>query len=137
MTNPLRCPAPNPEVAIPVRVYYNLKQHNWSIQDRRTGRVIDHLALLTIRNAKFVVRPAGHAKVNMTGVKNVHSFVVGEWDGTNYVPEWDSSTHKRVRYNPFQMRHFIVVDTAQRAFKADEVVMYSDRAVYAKGLDTA
>ena len=132
--NPLVCPKPDPTTSIPVRVYYNLRSKLWSVQDRRTCRVVDHLALLTVRNAKFVVRPAGRQKVLDTKVKNVHAFVVGEWDGTSFVPEIDATTHEKVGYNPFRSAHFETKPEGAPVESADEVVMFADRSVFAKGL---
>ena len=46
-----------------VRMYWNLHKKIWSVQDCKTGRVTDHVTALTLADAKFVVRPAGRAKV--------------------------------------------------------------------------
>ena len=43
------------------RLYWNLHKKKWSIQDRKTGRVRQHVTALTMYDAKFVVRPAGQA----------------------------------------------------------------------------
>ena len=59
------------------RLYWNLHKKKWSLQDRQTGRVAHHVTAYTMYDAKFVVRPAGQAKVRREGKKNVHAFAVG------------------------------------------------------------
>ena len=59
------------------RLYWNLHKKKWSLQDRKTGRVRQHVTAFTMYDAKFVVRKAGQAKVRSEGRKNVHAFAVG------------------------------------------------------------
>ena len=40
-----------------VRVYWNLHKHCWSVQNRKTGRVVRHVQACTLADVKFVVRP--------------------------------------------------------------------------------
>ena len=61
-----------------VEVYRNLHKNCWSVRDTKTGRVVKHVDFIAIHNAKFVVRPAGRAKVLKEQRKNVHAFVRGE-----------------------------------------------------------
>ena len=62
-----------------VEVYYNLHKNVFSV--RHKGRVIQHTKMAVIKDAEYVVRPAGRAKVLREGKKNVHAFVRGEWLG--------------------------------------------------------
>ena len=60
-----------------VRVYWNLHKKCWSIQDAKSGLVIDHRYDVTLEQAKFVVRKGGQKRVRDEGKKNVHAFAVG------------------------------------------------------------
>ena len=91
-----------------VEVYRNLHKNVWSVRDKRTGRVIDHQERVVIRNARFVVQPAGRAKVLREQRKNVHAFVRGTYAGTHWRPcgpFWALFTGK-VSYNPYKAGHF-------------------------------
>ena len=87
-----------------VRVYWNLHKNVWSIQDCKSGLVIDHKKnLLLDDGAKFVVRKGGQKRVRNEGKKNVHAFAVGYVYTGDCIPyakdrlylDWD-----RVKYNP-------------------------------------
>ena len=60
-----------------VRVYWNLHKNVWSIQDCKSGLVIDHMNDLVLEDAKFVVRKGGQKRVREQGKKNVHAFAMG------------------------------------------------------------
>ena len=60
-----------------VRVYWNLHSKIWSVQDSRSGLVIDHVSHISLEDAKFVVRKGGQERVRREGKKNVHAFAVG------------------------------------------------------------
>ena len=60
-----------------VRVYYNIREKCFSVQDYKTGLVIEHTDSLFFTNAMFVVRKSGNEKVKREGRKNVHAFVNG------------------------------------------------------------
>ena len=89
-----------------VRVYWNLHKGCWSVQDRKTGRVVKHVEACTLADVKFIVRPAGREKVRREGKKNVHAFAVGyivENNDNNFNPiDWD-----RVKYNPYTDDYFM------------------------------
>ena len=61
-----------------VDVYKNLHKDIWSVRNRKTGRVITHKKLVHVRDASFVVQPAGRNKVLAEKRKNVHAFVRGQ-----------------------------------------------------------
>lgn len=122
-----------------VRCYWNLHRGLWSVQDTKTGRVVDRLAHLTVTDATFVVRPAGREKARREGKKNVHAFVVGEWDGTSWVNE-DAGQHAGydfITYNPFKYDRFTIPETGEEPNRAEEVALFASRRVWGKGLDTA
>ena len=61
-----------------VQVYWNLHRQCYSV--RQSGRVIDHVDSIILRDVRFNVAPAGRDKVRATGVKNVHATVTGYID---------------------------------------------------------
>ena len=58
-----------------VQVYYNIRRGDYSV--RQSGRVINHVDSIVLRDVRFNVAPAGRDKVRETGVKNVHATVTG------------------------------------------------------------
>jgi hypothetical protein len=88
-----------------VEVYRNLHKNVWSVRDKRTGRVIDHAERVVIRDARFIVQPAGRAKVLREQRKNVHAFVRGTYAGTYWRP-YRSLGADKVSYNPYKAGHF-------------------------------
>tara|TARA_R110000764_G_scaffold110791_1_gene197477 strand:+ start:261 stop:686 length:426 start_codon:yes stop_codon:yes gene_type:complete len=88
--------------------YFNLHKRLFSVRDRRNGKVFAHAKTLTLFDAKFVVQPAGRAKVLREKKKNVHAFVRS--DSTTHIDVgheiyWDFSL-KKVKYNPYEGNTF-------------------------------
>ena len=86
-----------------VRVYWNLHRNLFSIMSMKTGRVIGHAEAVSLKNANFVVRPGGRAKVLREKRKNVHAFVIGELTTDSL----DEGVH--VSYNPYETATFVDV----------------------------
>ena len=105
-----------------VRMYWNLHKNIWSVQDCRTGRVTNHVNALTLADAKFVVRPAGRAKVLREGKKNVHAFAVGTISLKNGIAT--VLTGRPVTYNPYKNDTFVFVDTGEPVTEAHAISMY-------------
>lgn len=87
-----------------VRVYYNLNKKCLSVQYK--GKVIQHTTSIYLENVKFIVRPAGRAKVLKEKRKNVHAFV----EGDVYVPSV-AYYPTQVSYNPYKLGTFYEVET--------------------------
>jgi len=68
------------------------------------GRVIDHAPRVDLLNAKFVVRPAGRARVIREKRKNVHAFVEG--DMVHYSLLDNYSRVGKIEYNPYRSGSF-------------------------------
>ena len=96
-----------------VEVYWNLHKKLYSV--RQSGKVVDHLPALIIKKPRFVVQPAGNAKVVNTGVKNVHAFVRGAIEQRRF---WWGDELKLVNYNPFQGSYFYYADTKTQIVEA-------------------
>ena len=99
-----------------VDIYWNLHKLCWSI--RRRGLLIAHAREVTLANARWVVQPAGQAKVRREQCKHVHAFARGHL--VEFTPVGEQSAEPRaqavdecttsVRYDPyttdtFQARH--------------------------------
>ena len=87
-----------------IRAYYNLHRKCFSVQDYKTGLVIEHTDKLFVTNAMFVVRKSGNERVKKEGKKNVHAFVNGirqsKWQNTDHCNNYE------VKYNPYTMDFF-------------------------------
>ena len=134
-----------------VDVYRNLHQKCFSIRSREKdtyGKVIARAQNVAVRNAKFVVQPAGREKVVRTGTKNVHAFVRGDlvtdvspedaWHSIPLEDEW------AIFYWPKQWAYFLggkLIDGVSdglgfvKANKAKVVLLTGGRHVKAKGVE--
>jgi hypothetical protein len=120
-----------------IEIYFNLHKKVFSI--RHKGKVIDHATTVTVLNPKFVVQPAGRAKVLRDRVKNVHAFVRTDslWttenvdtlskldpkdDLSSYIP-----THvERVKYNPYMADTFVSCATGDAIHEAEMAYLAID-----------
>lgn len=87
-----------------IRAYYNLHKKCFSVQDYKTGKVVEHTDKLYLSNALFVVRKSGNERVKKEGRKNVHAFVNGVRQ-----PKWIAphlNVYQEVKYNPHTMDYF-------------------------------
>jgi hypothetical protein len=99
-----------------IEVYRNLHKKCFSV--RHKGKVVGYLQdseQLSLTNVKFVVQPAGRAKVLRENKKNVHAFVRGEYTGfiNNLIEEMNFGPFhdldfSNVSYNPYKSDKFIV-----------------------------
>jgi hypothetical protein len=99
-----------------VQVYYNIRRGDYSV--RQSGRVIDHVERIVLRDVRFNVAPAGRDKVRATGVKNVHATVSG------YVVDNPKQAIPEdfVSYNPFKYDQFVkITSNGYDGFYADPV----------------
>ena len=93
-----------------VDVYRNLHKNVWSVRNRATGRVRQYADKFVVRNAKFVVQPAGRAKVLREQRKNVHAFVRGTY-GTPHFHGLNRDRYSiEVSYNPYKAGSFLDTD---------------------------
>lgn len=114
-----------------VFVYFNLHKKCWSVkalEGPRKGRVIQHAAIIALRNVTFKVSEAGRQRVLREKKKNVHAGAVG------YTIPLVYSFHPvdgltKVSYNPYKTGHFVnketnePIHTAQYAYLIDKTVM--------------
>lgn len=100
-----------------VQVYFNLHTHRFSV--RQGGRVVMHTDALNLYDARFLVRPAGRAKVLATGQKNVHAFVTGLMRDYSM----DRMVEVPVTYNPYKFATFVSREDQTPVLAADYVVL--------------
>ena len=98
-----------------VEVYYNL--HKKCLSVRKRGLVVDHVNSILLKNARFVVQPAGRKRVLKEKRKNVHAFVRGERVA---VASFDGKS-ERITYNPYKYKSFVSIETGKPVFKKDIV----------------
>tara|TARA_R110000751_G_scaffold24133_1_gene66042 strand:- start:101 stop:472 length:372 start_codon:yes stop_codon:yes gene_type:complete len=114
-----------------VEIYYNLHKNVFSV--RHKGRVIQHTSMAVIKDAEYVVRPAGRAKVLREGKKNVHAFVRGEWVGvTRECSLRLFNKGKRVTYNPYKYSTFVEALTDEPIHASDLAVLWKEPNVKPK-----
>ena len=135
-----------------VQVYYNIRRGDYSV--RQSGRVIDHVKQIVLRDVRFNVAPAGRDKVRATGVKNVHATVTGKicftgknsdgFGSSNDV--YDFGSHKfelcrHISYNPFKYDSFVEITArayngfdATPVHSADYVALMPNREMRARGV---
>lgn len=89
-----------------VRVYWNLHKKKYSIQDAKTGRVVDHRSAITLSDCKFSVRKSGQERARREGRKNVHAFITGYYAWQNPSAMWADGA-REVTYNPYKNDTFI------------------------------
>lgn len=105
-----------------VEIYKNLHKDCWSI--RHKGKVIRYCHKATLKNCRFVVQPAGRAKVLREQRKNVHAFVRGE-----LVDRAIIKNSKEVSYNPYYQDHFYVKEDKSPIYQADKVRFTKDTVI--------
>ena len=101
-----------------VRAYWNIHKGMYSVQDYKTGRVIDRANDVFLINPNFIVRQGGRKRVIEEGKKNVHAFAVGYRPSKFTAEEWDvyyisGKTWRDVTYNPYKNTTFVYKDTGE------------------------
>jgi len=123
-----------------VQVYWNIRLGRYSV--RQSGRVIDHVDSIVLRDVRFNVAPAGRDKVRATGVKNVHATVSGYAVQHNNVSIDDRrDIIDYVAYNPFKYDSFVKITSngydgfyADPVHSADYVALLPNREIRAWGV---
>ena len=125
-----------------IEVYRNLHKNCFSV--RHKGKVVGYLhdnEQLALTNVKFVVQPAGRAKVLRENKKNVHAFVRGEYVGfennlTNnlYFGKFEDLDFYAVSYNPYKSDKFVGKETgkpiesnSEALIRGGKVLLYQDK----------
>lgn len=106
-----------------VRVYWNLRKKMFSVQCKKTNRVITHTNLIFLEDVKFNVRKGGRERVLREKRKNVHAFVEGLCDLN--LRTWQSGLHNafNVKYDPHVNESFVNVENNEPVYAAKIVCM--------------
>jgi len=107
-----------------VMLYYNLHKQTFSIIYK--SLVIFHADYVKLKDVEFRVRPGGREKVLKEKRKNVHSFVIGTLMDycifpCENLPE--EPNNNIVTYNPYKYNSYVMKDTEEPIFHANEVEM--------------
>ncbi len=106
-----------------IEVYRNLHKDCFSV--RKKGIVVRHLydnEFLHMKDVKFAVQPAGHARVIREGRKNVHAFV----RGTYHEPA-QANWQAIAKYNPYKHDYFFT------SFGGNDTPIYTAREATLSG----
>lgn len=107
-----------------VMVYYNLHKKTFSV--RYDNKVILHADYVRLGDVEFRVRTGGKEKVRQEKSKNVHAFVIGTLLDYCEYPCEDLPSEPNdniVTYNPYKYDSYVVKDTEEPIYQANEVEM--------------
>jgi hypothetical protein len=102
-----------------VYVYFNLHKKCFSVKSLETGRVIDHVMEICLKDCKFKVSEAGRQRVLKQKRKNVHAGVVGYITNDKNL----NGCLTRVTYNPYKYNSFVNLTDEQPIFSAKKVLL--------------
>ena len=107
-----------------VMCYYDLHRHVFSVTYK--GLVVLKADYLKLSDVEFRVREGGKQKVRKETRKNVHAFVIGYLEDycefpCDDIPEPESNNV--ITYNPYKYESFVVKDTGEPIYNANEVEM--------------
>lgn len=87
-----------------VKVYYNQYLKLFTIQDFETGLVVAHGNNIMMSECYLKVSKAGRKKALTENRNNIHSYIVGTYEGVNkQIP----LTMREAYYNPHVTTHYI------------------------------
>lgn len=104
-----------------VDVYFNLRNHLWSVRDRQTRRIIAHLDNITLEDVEFIVSEPGRQRVLVQKRRNVHAYA----RGTVGLSSLD--LHDQVSYNPYKGPWFYRVEDNSPIYQASIAHFYQGR----------
>lgn len=106
------------------KVYKNLHNGKWSIQDNKTGLVVGYADSLTLVDVTTKVSEVGRQKVLKEKRKNVHAFIIGDiLEVSNFQPRNNRSVvcdgltevsldkPRKITYNPYKFSSFVFAET--------------------------
>ena len=111
-----------------VEVYRNYRRRCWSVRSNKTGKVIDHVSQVVLKDCELVVRKSGRDRVLREGVKNVHAFVKGVMVTSD---EFEKDESVRIGYEPWVNSSFVVSNVNRPIHCARFVHLDSDGHAFA------
>lgn len=103
-----------------VEVYYNL--HKGCLSYRQPGGRVKHADTIALRDATFVVQPAGRERVRREKRKNVHAFVRGQLVDVD-MPYSMADVMAAITYNPYRCDTFVYAGTTEPVHSAERVII--------------
>lgn len=113
-----------------VEVYFNLHKKVWSVRNRKTRKVILHLANVNLSNVQFIVSESGRQRVLREQRKNVHAFARGILESN--CPLKSLKKYRQAYYNPYKTKHFIDLKTGKVLDQTYTIFMRADKTVWYK-----
>lgn len=106
-----------------VKVYRNLHKDGavYSIMDAKTRRVLGHSSTLVLNDCTFNVSQAGRERVLKEQKKNVHAFIIGNYE--EYDENADETSGIFVEYNPYKNKTFESRWSGVSIYKANTVIV--------------
>ncbi|RUL46529.1 hypothetical protein [Lysinibacillus antri] len=101
-----------------VRVYRNIRKNIFSIQDRKTRRIIAYADSLLLTDVEMKVGRAGQLRVRKERQKNIHAFIVGKFLENDNQEVIMKDNWKPVYYNPYKTDTFINLENGEPVYKA-------------------
>tara|TARA_R110000824_G_scaffold526_2_gene3320 strand:+ start:2949 stop:3359 length:411 start_codon:yes stop_codon:yes gene_type:complete len=102
-----------------VKVFRNLHMPGvmWSVRGP-DGKILMHSKAVLLRNATFIVQPAGREKVRREKKKVVHAFVKGELvsdpqESCEHILGLNDNVLCSVAYNPYKNDEFVVANNLE------------------------
>ncbi|MEH7131398.1 hypothetical protein V7103_24820 [Neobacillus drentensis] len=100
-----------------VRVYRNIRKNLFSIQDKKTRRIIAYADSLLLTDVEMKIGRAGQLRTRKDRQKNIHAFIVGTYiESDNKIDKY--TKWKPVYYNPYKTDTFIDLENDKPVYKA-------------------
>ena len=103
-----------------VRVYFNLHKKVFSVQCRKSGRVIAHVNKIFLDDVTYKVRQGGRDKVLKEKRKNVHAFI----EGTVTTGKAIKCVLGSTTYNPYKYDSFVIRASEKPIYNANKAILF-------------
>lgn len=101
-----------------IKVYMNIRKKLFSIQDKKTRRLIAYADSLLLTDVEMKIGRAGQLRARKEGQKNIHAFIVGTYIESDNKKMTKSQNWKPVYYNPYNTDTFIDLENGKPVYKA-------------------
>lgn len=107
-----------------VRVYRNLINGQFSIQDYKTRLVCAYSDSFSLENVHFFISKKSQKRARNEKVRNVHAYAIGY-----YNPEIIGEIGEEITYNPFYHETFIEKNTSKSISSIDRL-LFIDKKIF-------
>lgn len=121
-----------------VHVYKNLHAGALSIRCKKTGLVVAYCDSVRLDDVVFHVSSKGRERVLENKVRSVHAWVEGRLVDVDFIlTPCDLSQLKRVYYNPYKTKSFVIeADPIQEVHSALHAIVSGDRVYIDASLES-